>query len=113
MIQYASVILFVFGIYGLFVHRNIIKLIISINIMEIGLNLFIVSIGYIDGASIVAPIVTNTQNVGLFYVDPLPQALVLTSIVIGVGTTALALAFAKVIYKKYQTFNLDEMEELS
>ena len=43
--------------------------------------------------------------------DPLPQALVLTAIVIGVGTTALGLAIAKNIYQKYGTFNLDEMGE--
>ena len=110
MIQYASIILFVFGIYGLFVHRNVIKIIISLNIMEIGLNLFIISIGYVDGNSL-APIVSSTQDLGLIYVDPLPQALVLTAIVIGVGTTALALAFAKIIHNRYGTFNLDEMEE--
>jgi multicomponent Na+:H+ antiporter subunit C len=79
--------------------------------MEIGLNIFIISIGYVDGSSL-APIVSSTQDLGLIYVDPLPQALVLTAIVIGVGTTALALTFAKVIYNKYQTFNLDEMEDV-
>ena len=47
----------------------------------------------------------------MIFVDPLPQALVLTAIVIGVGTTALALAIAKSIHSKYNTFNLDEMEE--
>ena len=110
MIQYASILLFVFGIYGLFIHRNLIKIIISLNIMEIGLNLFIISIGYVNGDSL-APIISSTQDLGLIYVDPLPQALVLTAIVISVGTTALALAFAKIIYNKYQTFELDEMEE--
>ncbi|HOO43673.1 MAG TPA: cation:proton antiporter subunit C [Bacillota bacterium] len=95
MIQYAAIILFVFGLYGLFTNRNIIKLIVSLNIMEIGLNIFIISIGFVyDG---LAPILTSTNGSGLLYVDPLPQALVLTAIVIGVGTTALGLAFAKSI----------------
>lgn len=109
MIQYAAIILFVFGLYGLFTNRNVIKLIVSLNIMEIGLNIFIISIGFVSNG--IAPILTSTTANGLIYVDPLPQALVLTAIVIGVGTTALGLAFAKSIYKKYHTFDLDEMEE--
>jgi multicomponent Na+:H+ antiporter subunit C len=109
MIQYIAIILFVFGIYGLLTNRNIIKMIISLNIMEIGLNIFIISIGFVyDG---VAPIISSTSEAGLLFVDPLPQALVLTAIVIGVGTTALALAIAKRIHDQYDTFELDEMEE--
>jgi multicomponent Na+:H+ antiporter subunit C len=109
MIQYAAIILFVFGLYGLLTQRNVIKMIISLNIMEIGLFIFIISIGFVyDG---VAPIISSVSETGLLFVDPLPQALVLTAIVIGVGTTALALAFAKSIHNKYNTFNLDEVEE--
>jgi len=109
MIQYIAIILFVFGLYGLLTNRNVIKMIISLNIMEIGLFIFIISVGFVyDG---IAPIISSTADLGLLYVDPLPQALVLTAIVIGVGTTALALAFAKSIHNKYNTFNLDEVEE--
>ncbi|MBU0996807.1 MAG: cation:proton antiporter subunit C [Firmicutes bacterium] len=108
MIQYAAIILIVFGLYGLLSNRNIIKMIISLNIIEIGLNIFIISVGFVyDG---IAPILTSTNSSSaLLYVDPLPQALVLTAIVIGVGTTALGLALAKKIYSKYGTFELDEM----
>ncbi len=107
MIQYAAIMLFVFGLYGLFTNRNVIKMIVSLNVMEIGLNIFIISIGFdYDG---IAPILTSSTGNGLIYVDPLPQALVLTAIVIGVGTTALALAIAKGIHKTYNTFELDEM----
>ncbi len=110
MIQYVAIILFVLGLYGLLVNRNVIKMVISLNIMEIGLNLFIISIGFVyDG---IAPIITSSAGTGaLIYVDPLPQALVLTAIVIGVGTTALALAIAKSIHVKHNTFDLNEVEE--
>jgi len=108
MIQYASIILLMLGLYGLLTNRNIIKIIISLNVFEIGLNLFIISVGYIDGG--LAPILTSENNSSLLgFVDPLPHALVLTAIVIGVGTTALGLAFAKKIYAKYGTFEIDEM----
>ncbi len=110
MLQYAAIVLIMLGLYGLLTQRNIIKIIISLNIMEIGLNLFIVSVGFVTGG--IAPILTSVNNSSsLLFVDPLPQALVLTAIVIGVGTTALGLALAKNIYQKYGTFEIDEMGE--
>jgi len=108
MIQYASIILMLIGLYGLLSQKNIIKIIVSLNIFEIGLNIFIISIGYVNGGK--APILTAFNSTSdLRFVDPLPQALVLTSIVIGVGITALGLAFARKLYKQYNTFELDEM----
>lgn len=108
MIQYASIVLILIGIYGLLSQKNVIKLIVSLNIFEIGLNILIISIGYVNGG--IAPILTTFNNTNkLNFVDPLPHALVLTAIVIGVGTTALGLAFARKLYKKYNTFELDEM----
>ena len=72
--------------------------------------MFIISVGFVKGG--IAPILTSEfNNNGLLFVDPLPSALVLTAIVIGVGTTALGLALAKNMYQKYGTFELDEMGE--
>jgi multicomponent Na+:H+ antiporter subunit C len=45
-------------------------------------------------------------------VDPVPQALVLTAIVIGLATTALMLALAMRIYEKYRTFDITEIRRL-
>ncbi len=110
MIQYAAILLMMIGLYGLLTNRNVIKIIVSLNVLEIGLNIFIISIGFVyDG---IAPILTSTNNSSaLIFVDPLPQALVLTAIVIGVGTTALGLAIVKSIYSKYKTLEIDEVEE--
>lgn len=108
MIQYVSLLLMLAGFYGLLTQRHLIKLVVSLNILEVGLNLFIVSIGYVKGG--LAPILTAVNsNTGLNFVDPLPQALVLTSIVIGVGVTALALAFAVRVHRQFGTFDLDEL----
>lgn len=109
MLQIASVLIMMIGLYGLLTQKNIIKIIVSLNVMETGLNLFIVSVGYVKGGLV--PILSETYKSTLLnFVDPLPQALVLTSIVIGVGTTALGLSFAKRIYEKHKTFELGEME---
>ncbi len=109
MLLYAAIILMMLGLYGILTQRNIIKIIISLNILEIGLNIFIISVGFVEGG--VAPIFTSQNNLNsLVFVGPLPQALVLTAIVIGVGTTALGLALAKKIYAKYGTFDIDNMK---
>lgn len=105
MLQYASIMMMMLGLYGVLTHRNIIRIILSLNVLEIGLNLFIITVGYNGG---IAPIFSLTADL---VVDPLPQALVLTSIVIGVGTTAIGLVFARLFYQKHHTLNLDEVGE--
>lgn len=108
MLLVASILLILIGIYGLLETRNIIKMIVAINIMEIGVNVFIIAIGFVNNG--VAPILTNEANSNMLsFVDPLPQALVLTSIVIGLGITALGLAFARKIHAIHGTYDLDEI----
>jgi len=109
MIGILSLILILIGVYGLLTNRHILKMLVAINVMEIGLNLFIIGIGYGDAR--LAPILTSVNSSSnLSFVDPLPQALVLTAIVIGVGTTALGLAIARKVYDKYGTYDLTELE---
>ncbi|BEP29443.1 sodium:proton antiporter [Helicovermis profundi] len=108
MIQYVSILLMLIGIYGLLINKNIIKIIVALNIFEVGLNIFIISVGFVSGG--VAPILTSVNNSSaLIFVDPLPQALVLTSIVIGLGTTALALGIARKMYTTYNSLDLEEI----
>ncbi|MDD3461411.1 MULTISPECIES: sodium:proton antiporter [unclassified Mesotoga] len=108
MIQYFSMMLVAVGLYGLLSQKNLVKLIISLNIAEIGVNLFIVSIGYVEGGA--APILSSvSNNSSLLFVDPLPQALVLTSIVIGVGVTALALSLIVSVNKSRGTIDISEL----
>lgn len=109
MLQYAAIFMMMIGLYGILTNRNVIKIIISLNVLEIGLNIFIISVGYVEDG--IVPILTGSTPAGSIFVDPLPQALVLTAIVIGVGTTALGLSLAKKMYQKYGTYNLDEMGE--
>src|SRR3989339_776212 len=96
-------ILFLVGLYGLITRRNLVKIVISLSIMEFSTFIFMALIGYIDGG--VAPIITG-QEINPTYVDPLPQALVLTAIVIGLATTAMLMAIAIRLYKKYRTFDI-------
>ena len=110
MFVYLScVVLLLIGIYCVAVKKNLIKIIIGVAIMEYAVNLFLVVLGYRKGG--VAPIVqAGVENP--IYVDPLPQALVLTAIVIGLATTALMIAIAMRIYDRYGTFDVTKIRKL-
>jgi multicomponent Na+:H+ antiporter subunit C len=102
-------ILFLVGMYGLITQRNLIKIAISLSVMEFSTFLFFALIGYIEGG--VAPIV-NPAEPNKIYVDPLPQALVLTAIVIGLATTSMLMAVIIRLYRKYKTFDIREINNL-
>jgi len=101
--------LFLVGLYGVIAKRNLIKIIIGIAIMEYSVNLFFILIGYIKGGT--APIITKGFENAVF-VDPLPQAMILTSIVIGLATTAVLLAVAIRLFQKYKTFDINKIRSL-
>jgi multicomponent Na+:H+ antiporter subunit C len=101
--------LFCVGLYGVLRKRNLVKIIIGLGIIEYSMNLFFVLLGYRFHGR--APIDAQTQNI-LNMVDPLPQALVLTSIVIGLGVTALLISMAIRIYEKYGTFDITKINRL-
>ena len=102
-------ILFLVGLFGILTSRNIIKIVIGLSFMEFSIYLFLVLIGYIDNGQ--APILADHITTAP-YVDPLPQAMVLTAIVIGLATKAMLLAIAIRIYKKFNTFDIRKVTSL-
>ena len=102
-------ILFGIGLYCVVAKRNIVKIILGVAIIEYAVNLMFILFGYtINGR---APILDSVQQIKDM-VDPLPQALVLTAIVIGLGTTALMAAVAIKIHEKYGTFDVTKLRKL-
>ena len=102
-------ILFLVGLFGVLTKRNVIKIVIGLSIMEFSIFLFFALIGYIDEG--LAPIIV--QNIpSAKFVDPLPQAMVLTAIVIGLATNSMLLAIAIRLYKKYNTFDIRKINSL-
>ena len=84
---FAAIILFIIGFHTMLTHANLIKKIIGMNIMETAAFLIFVSIGYIEGGR--APILD--EGFDQIYMNPLPQALILTGIVVAESVTAYAL----------------------
>jgi multicomponent Na+:H+ antiporter subunit C len=102
-------VLFSVGLYCLARKRNIIKIIIGIGIMEYAANLFFVLLGYRTEGR--APIYAHDQVIKNM-VDPLPQAVVLTSIVLGLSVTLMLVAVAIRIYERYGTFDITKITKL-
>lgn len=93
-----SIFLFFIGIYGLIAKRNIIKTVISLGIIQGGIILYFITANYVPKS--IPPMGDLSTGV---VADPLPQALMITEIVIGVGITATALTMFIHLYHKYGT----------
>ncbi len=109
MLYFLCLVLFCVGLYGVLRKRNIVKMIVSLGIIEYSMNLFFVLVGYRFNGR--APILAKGQDI-LNMVDPIPQALVLTSIVIGLGVTAMVISIAIRIYERYGTFDITKIKRL-
>lgn len=105
--QTAAVILFCIGFTTMLLHKNLLKKIIGMDIMDAGIFLFLACQGFIEGR--VAPIVENGVQSVEAYINPVPAGLVLTGIVVSVSVTALMLSLTVRLYKRYHTLDLDEI----
>ena len=105
-----AIILFGIGLTMLLFHRNLIKKLIGMNIMDTGTFLFLASMGYINGRK--APIIENGVMSVEAYINPVPAGLVLTGIVVGVSVTAIMLGLTVRLYRRYGTLDMDEIAEL-
>jgi multicomponent Na+:H+ antiporter subunit C len=105
--EVTAAILFGVGFTTLLLHRNMIKKIIGLNIMDTAVYLFLAAMGYIEGRN--APIVENGITDVEYYINPIPSGLVLTGIVVSVSVTALMLALTIRLYRKYRSLDLDEI----
>jgi multicomponent Na+:H+ antiporter subunit C len=101
------------GLYAIVAKKNLVKVIVGVATLEYGVNLFLVLLAYRWGG--IAPIFTPGDDKEWFArkaVDPLPQAMILTSIVIGLAVIALLISVSLRLYQKYGTFDVTEMNEL-
>jgi len=83
------------------------QVIIGLSLLSYAVNLFIFSMGRLrsNGAAILDGTMTETAD----FADPVPQALVLTAIVIGFGLQAFAVVLIKRAYQTVGTDDLDDM----
>ncbi|TNF98635.1 MAG: Na+/H+ antiporter subunit C [Gammaproteobacteria bacterium] len=104
---WAAIIIMMIGLYMIISHTNLVKKIAGLNIFQTAVFLLYVSMGVVAGGT--APIAAEGF---LIYSNPLPQVLMLTAIVVGVATTALAFALIVRIKEAYNSVEEDEIFEL-
>ena len=101
------------GLWAIMTRKNIIRIIIGFVIFNTGLHIVMVSIAYVRGGT--APILDGSVSIAdaaSKIVDPVPQALVLTAIVIGLGVTALMLAYAMKLHQEKKSLNIESFKDL-
>jgi multicomponent Na+:H+ antiporter subunit C len=106
---YLILALFLLGVWGLIRKDNLIKKVIALNLVNSSLIILFVYLGSLSGS--IAPIMLETVKKTERVVDPLPQALMLTAIVIGICLTALALVLVSRIYRRFGTLDIRRLEK--
>jgi len=99
-VEIAAIAMFFLGFFGIISTRNIIKSVIFIVLMETGVIMFFLSIGISTG--MLPPIADHLNEYGNL-VDPLPSALMITAIVIGLSVTAINITMLMTLLRKYRS----------
>ena len=100
-------ILFFLGMFGMIVCKNYMKKLMSMNIMQVSIIFFFLCFAQKEGGMI--PVLDGVTNDPGAYINPLPHALMLTAIVVSLGTTGVALALLMRLKDKYGTVEEDEL----
>ena len=109
----AGIALVFIGLWGILTQKSILKIIVGFSLFDTGTHVILVSIGYIKNRT--APILdeaVDASQAASQVVDPVPQSLVLTAIVIGLGITALMLSFALQLNRKNQSSVISNLKDL-
>ena len=110
------IVLMMTGLYVVIARSNLVKKIIGLNVFQVSVIIFYISMGKIEGGT--APIFKQgdhgaiVEDLGVVYSNPVPHVLMLTAIVVGVATTALALSLIVRIHEAYGTIEDDEIREM-
>lgn len=101
-------ILFFLGVYGMVLSKNYMKKLMAMNVMQVAVIYFYLCFAQKDGAMI--PIQNGITTDPSMYINPLPHGLMLTAIVVSLGTTGAALALLMRIKEIYGS--VEEVEVL-
>ncbi len=106
------VVLMMTGLYIVIAKGNLVKKIVGLNIFQVSVFMFYISVGKISGGT--APIFPLDMKIDpkVAYSNPLPHVLILTAIVVGIATTSLGLALIVRIREAYSTIEEDHIEEI-
>lgn len=98
-----ALLLFAISMYALCTKRNILRSIIALSIMQAAAILFFIALN--NSSSKKPPIGQLLETDPTIYADPMPQALMITAVVIGISVTALSLTMLISLHHKYGSIN--------
>ena len=111
IITIGSLLLLTIGLAGALIKKNLFKIFLSLAIAEASLFIYFIGMHFEVGK--IAPITTNeVTHFSSNMVDPVPQAMILTTIVIAIAILSLALSFIINYFKLTNNMRIDEMNEL-
>jgi len=113
VVTFTGFLLILIGLWCMLTRKNIIRIIIGFSLMDTGIHIVIVTLGYIKDRT--APILNKSvelSRAAKLVVDPIPSALVLTAIVIGLAVTALMLSYAVRLHQKKKSLDINDFTEL-
>jgi multicomponent Na+:H+ antiporter subunit C len=102
-----TLLLLSLGVAGVIVCNNYMKKLICMNVMQVAVIFFFLCFGQKDPGTI--PVAMNEAVRAAEYINPLPHGLMLTAIVVSLGTTGVGLSLLLRIREKYGTIEEDDL----
>ena len=103
------IILMMIGLYTVIAKDNLVKKVMGLNLFQVSVIMFYVAMGKVRGGT---PPIFPADDTNPVFSNPLPHVLMLTAIVVGIATTALALALVVRIKEAYGTIEEDEINQM-
>lgn len=107
---WVTIALMMIGLYAVIARDNLVKKVMGLNLFQVSVIMFYVSMGKVKGGT--APIVPEHSVGPVVYSNPIPHVLMLTAIVVGIATTAMALSLVVRIREAYGTTEEDEIRDI-
>ena len=105
---YSLVLILMFlGMFGMIIANNYMKKMMAMNVMQVAVILFFLCFAQKEGGMI--PILNGITTDPNLYINPLPHALMLTAIVVSLGTTGVAIALLMRIKETYGSVEEDDI----
>ena len=102
-----SILVVLIGLAGIAFNKNIVMKIVSLDVMNLGVVMFFVALGYEKGR--LPPIITGNFE----YADPVPQAVIITAIVIGFSILTLSISIASMLVEETKRIDSDDLEKIA
>jgi len=111
IIELFALVMFFIGFYGIITSKNVIKSIVFVSVMEMAIIVFWIGLGFRIG--MVPPVGEFLEHDIAYIADPLPQALMITAIIIGMSVTAANIVMLITLVRKVKSTDWDTIKSKS